>query len=144
MSKIKDLWIDGYLNPEYINPNYRGLVGWPCQDHSVYDANKSEWSDNYLLGISGNDFFLLDHRNKNNLIAVRIKAFTPEHIPEDELSWCKFITKNDADTGWILISKKEFDSMLLYWGDRIKEPWFVPYLIASTPEEAERRKKWNL
>jgi len=80
---------DGYLQEEFTNPNYRGLVGWDCE--LVY---VNTWTEEQIVLGSG---VLISKYNKSANIAgdivgreiksFKIKQFTASDITVGELCW---------------------------------------------------------
>ncbi|MCP4339653.1 MAG: hypothetical protein GY799_12365 [Desulfobulbaceae bacterium] len=135
MSKI-DIFEDGYLKSEFLNPNYKSFVGWSVT--TISD------------GIVGKLFSLLDGEaqcsNYNtDQDQVVVKHFSPQDIPEGELCWF-----SNGD-GWHLFRFLEYDNSrnavgLYFPMDEVNGgawAWCVPFLIAGTPEEAEILKDWD-
>ena len=126
---------DGYLLPEFINPNYRGLVGWQCE--VVVKDGVKKGSNFKVLGIrAGSDFFtnMFEESLVHN---IKITAFTPADIPIGELCWCW------DDVGLLRVIFEEPLLRVFEIEDLEDFKYVVPYLIASTPEEAKERKHWH-
>jgi hypothetical protein len=123
---------DGMLNPEYINPNYRG--NWPmsvpgfCELLIVKDDVFYYWSD-----------------ERQDVLSTRCKdviyKFTPEDIQEGELCWMWYL-----DTDWVL---RVFDNVKIGVDNKYRDSegnrfkYCVPFLIAETAEKAEELKHWS-
>jgi hypothetical protein len=139
---------DGYLLPEFINPNYRGLVGWPCISNDGCDSN--ECYDTTIICTLDNTTAITC---EGELDEFFIKQFTPEEIPVGELVWM----------GYEDVKNKYDDEIIIHWylarfvcikpAPITGEPqiitehgcgeYCVPYLIAETAEDAERLKNWS-
>lgn len=127
---------NGYLKREHVNPNYRGLVGWPT---------KFVWTDGgasfgKLLAVQGSYIFNTEYIEEQD-IKFFIKQFTPEEIPVGELCWvgycCDDISSEDDSIQWTITvydPEEWFCSLANY---------IVPYLIAGTAERAEELKDWH-
>ena len=120
---------DGYLLPEYINPNYRGLVGFSVEGKNWKIARLGMvHGDRCLITLGGS----LIERWKRE---IKIHAFTPADIPEGELCWVKEYYREMGATQtcnykWVLKPKAD------------GRYFCVPYLIAENEEQAEERKGW--
>ena len=134
-----NIFKDGYLKPEFINPEYRSLVGWECE--IIHDENN-------LITI----YTIMNQTVHSwgctwNILELNIPEFTPKDIPIGELCW--FTNK----CTWVLSTfsrmltqgsySKKFlaDSTVCGLGHDFK--YCVPYLIAKTKEDAERLKNWS-
>ncbi len=133
---------NGYLLPEFINPNYRGLVGWPIK--RTYEGSGSTF-DNLLIAINN-----VDELTDDGFIEAGdkylIPQFTPKDIPVGELVWVGRIQMK------IDLTKGDYiDRSHIKWSLEVHNPisnvtnkdYIVPYLIAETAEDAERLKNWS-
>lgn len=122
---------DGFLLNEFMNVNYRGLVGWPCQSKKPSVYARRFLDDTLFAVVEG---FKIT-RNWKNSLCMRIPQFTPEDIPEGELVWYRL----DDDEDWWLrpVTKADIGSIKSYYPAGV-----VPYLIAETAERAEELKDW--
>ncbi len=130
---------NGYLKSEFINPNYRGLVGW-------------SWDDGVILSIDKNNVMFRDKLYNDSRVyfrpldIVKIPQFTPKDIPVGELCWVGMHYTGEQ-TYWYLRPFCEYWSMQgssFVDSDRNQWDLCVPYLIAETEEDAERLKEWNI
>lgn len=115
---MKSIFKDGYLKSEFINPNYRGLVGWPCQDGDLIKG-----IDDGFAWFGGSNFYTTEPMEN-----VAIPQFTKFDIPVGELCWFK------VHSQWTL----------LRYGNSIitMSTHYVPYIIAETTERLEELKDW--
>ena len=133
-SMKENVFENGYLKSEFINPNYRGLVGWPCERKEfTYKSNDYDYVDDLLMCLDvraamTNDEYCADFEE------IKIPQFTPKDIPVGELCWMLF------DDKWYL--KVYNDSNLKRSENTFRFPC-VPYLIAETAEKAEKLKDWD-
>lgn len=141
-----NIFKDGYLKPEYINPNYRGLVGWPCEECSVgAENNRRYWNKVKLISASRGKKCDTYTRLDSKYGAVdlflgeeffRIPQFTPRDIPLGELCWVASKEGFDAASDFELLPSTRY-------AISNNNTYCVPYLIAATAEEAEERKDWD-
>lgn len=149
---------NGYLKSEYINPNYRGLVGWPCEKHIGCNDLWYSNQDTVLVHVDcGYGAYY-----KNNIYPTlfscysetwRIPQFTPEQIPEGELCWMKASAGDiPFESDWKLVVFQGLKNVCadngeysrsLAMNDGCGYDVFVPYLIALTAERAEELKDWH-
>lgn len=121
---------NGYLKPEYLNPQYRGLVGWPFMTWDMVNEKLNISSDNMvcitdtMVVTQGDDLY--------RRCDLRIEKFGPKDIPVGELVLIKYF----RTAVWRL---EKFAGITNY----NPHDYIVPYLIAATPEEAEERKGWH-
>lgn len=91
MSKV-EIFENGYLKSEFINPNYRGLVGWP----SEYDDGDASGGAK-IIAVCGGDV-MNDSVYEMPLCNFKIPQFTPKDIPVGELCWVEQFTTDY--NGW--------------------------------------------
>ncbi len=115
---------NGLLVNRFLNPNYRGLVGWEVQE--LLSVRK-------LIAIkNGGDTFVFENGYNNSTSCVhKIRKFTLEEIPVGELVWVQ-------DTEHDEIELKPFEVFMPSNCSII-----VPYLIADTEEKAVELRDWN-
>jgi len=126
---------DGYLLPGYINPNYRGLVGWKCEDiHGNQRDLIVSITKGVVQGVRG---------ATSSIDFYKIPQFTPDDIPDGEWCWFCDYHKHTWSLGVIHLGGKIEGYDLLrkeesrrHYGD------VVPYFIAETAERAEELKGW--
>jgi len=128
---------EGYLKKEFINPNYRGLVGWPldvtghCDLLMVKKSVLYYWCDD-------------QQRTKETMVKRIVREFKPEDIPVGELCW--FSCGNGV---WQLHKLRKVVDVTTMHYDKFfpsgggSHSHCVPYLIAETTEDAERLKDWD-
>ena len=75
---MEAIFENGYLKPEFINPNYRGLVGWK----SVGNSNIISVTNGVVVANSKSGGF-----GHTLLKRIKIPQFTPADIP-GTFSWC--------------------------------------------------------
>jgi hypothetical protein len=137
---------NGYLNPKFINPNYKGLVGWSCRYYRIPNTFDIETVISFdgIFGSEPNTQL----KGKTSLCRdqdVKIKKFTVEDIPVGELCWM-----GDGSGEWVLCpfggvkkrwlnGKKEINRFIASDGS-YEGIVSVPYLIAETKEDAEKLK----
>ena len=133
---MSSIFEDGYLKPEFINANYRGLVGWDCR---IRIGMCHHHSNDKVVALTDSKAItaLDDVYDKDTLM---ISQFTPADIPVGELCW---FWKNHCNK--VL---EVFDGVRICRDNVINtsksSEWYcVPYLIAETEEEAERLKNWS-
>lgn len=152
-----EIFQDGYLKSEYINNNYRGLVGWDCYEYSKYGYCKGGEYKGKILSTNGNELLFqyadesASNKPFNNRYADhKIKKFTPDDIPKGELCWFKRFGHWHLEVfhsvDLIHYDKPRYFSfgdkgLQLQFLDNITE--CVPYLIAETSEDAEKLKNWK-
>jgi hypothetical protein len=126
----------GHLKSEFINPNYRGLVGWPCKF-----SNQISESTLDMINSQG-DALIEGHNRISNIRDVHIEKFTPDKIPEGELCWFEV---GKGCNSWRLDAFVSCDEYGIYYSATNTESQMgcVPYLIAETAEDAERLKDWS-
>lgn len=120
-------FINGYLNPELINPNYRG--NWKDEDGDI------------LIAVScGKVCVILDQWESYPFVSeipytIRIPQFKPSEILVGE--YCYF----SSGSNWL---KREFKTKISFhfkynYLDSEDNTWIycVPRLIAETPERAQ-------
>jgi len=145
-----EIFENGYLKPEFINPNYRGITGFDCaDDYEPWDgegdyfrekliattshsggsiAKPKSWIFCYLRDDDSNrDGYVIELEN------LRVKEFTVEDIPEDEFVW---VLDNICKV-WYLIQKKL--TKTVFKDSRL----IVPHLIAETEADAIRLAEWE-
>ena len=144
MSKI---FAGGYLLTKFINPNYRGLVGW--------DLSGEEQGD-VLVGIANNTVLFKSGCHQQMMSRdfdikddLTIKQFTPSDIPVGELCWV-----SNGEDNWELRANSDGESALInykiegvlksYGTNSKSYKYIVPYLIAETAEDAEIFKDWAI
>ncbi len=145
---------DGYLKSEFVNLNYRGLVGWECHRKDAYTmaliGEKGEWITDtkltsvdgdqcYLGGVASGFFFPMAFNN-----SLRILQFTPQDIPKGELVWVfdlEYPSEPKLRTfgGY---TENELHCFHTSEDDTVGYLYCVPYLIAETAEKAEELKDW--
>lgn len=127
---MESIFKDGYLKPEFINPNYRGLVGWPCERQSSFGCGWKIAAIIYNLAI---------FNNGKGDVNFKISQFTPKDIPVGELCWFGF--EHPVNNGQMIWNLWKIDKAT---HETIKRDYtnVVPYLIAETPEKAEELKDW--
>lgn len=141
---MESIFEDGYLKPEFINPNYRGLAGWPCV---VY----GEIVDNLLLSNSSacrKTCLYLEFHLQMGIEEIKIPQFTPEDIPDGELCWYKVVVLNKyggrfyewIQAPYYKICDETLGARMAYRIDT--SDYCVPKLIAERAEDAERLKDW--
>ena len=128
-----NIFKDGYLRSEFINPNYRGLVGWPCDYGNLIGTCK----DGGIIVNSMDEIVkaVIDTED------LTIPQFTAKDIPVGE--WCWFGSQYPNSIMWALIPNNK-----LLISDVIKNEgknfyYCVPYLIAETEQDAEKLKDWS-
>ena len=135
---MEAIFENGFLKPEFINPNYRGLVGWSCTFPSMFDYDTEDYQVMFtLISLNGNNKQLKEDYDCTGEDVV-IPQFTPVDIPVGELVWIKLggakpTKKSKASDYWVL---RQCD-------DLIRNGGVVPYLIAETAERAEELKDWS-
>ena len=131
-----EIFENGLLKNEFINRNYRGLVGWKID----YEYNLVAVRNRRAMSINAND-------DLHNTVTetVNIKQFTVEEIPVGELCWM-----GDGSGEWVLCpfggvkkrwlnGKKEINRFIA--SDESYEGIIaVPYIVAETKEDAEKLK----
>lgn len=139
---------NGFLKPNVFNPNYRGIIGWPCEVFKS-GAGGSFWSgSNTIISIDSMDNMYdkeecVQLKRITKLVRsqdVRVKEFTPADIPVGELCWVKFYPESQ----WLARTKAEFDEVCNngYAQVKIDETYCVPFILAETAEDAELMKDW--
>ncbi len=138
---------NGYLLPEFINPNYRGnwsgvklshLIKTYCKKELVFEDRALTLiavSNGFLVGSECCHIGTVDGLNKN----IYIPKFTPKDIPVGELCWVKINGK------WMLVVMQKKCSEYGFYCNNNCYIMIdcVPYLIAETAEDAERLKNWS-
>ena len=128
-----EIFENGLLKNEFINRNYRGLVGWKID----YEYDLVAVRNRRAMYVNEND-------DLHNTVTdtVNIKQFYPEKIPHGELCWFG----NDSGD-WIFAKLRRVDCERgKYVSDMgLGQNWehCVPYLIAETKERAELLKYWH-
>lgn len=146
---------DGYLVNDFLNKDYRSLVGWKC----AWWANRSivnpKWEFLYtdnLMSISKNSgcCFGTDFVEPFELQKIRIDEFTIHDIPQGELCWF-----SDNGKTWYLSQfdriYKESKNVNQFGASTTRAgkcgydfKFCVPFLIAETEVEATQLKDWYL
>ena len=136
-NQTESIFEDGYLKTEFINNEYRGLVGWPCKTNAI-DGLRYE---DKLYGMNGRELYFLDVVYSDEVEHIKIKEFSAEDIPEGELVWVYLPIE---PCSWELaVLTKDLRCMTVQCKTYSKyRP--VPYLIAKTAEDAERLKNWDV
>ncbi len=157
---------NGYLKSEFINPNYRGLVGWRAKRLTENAGMINE----FIIAVEGDFVHVIDRNTGFWLKELKIPQFTPKDIPVGELCWFGTVKAFDIKH-WTLgvYNGCEFDDGMFFFSknqdvrlhdnisrvkkgssvwvekyqDTIDYDLCVPYLIAETAEDAERLKEWN-
>lgn len=138
-----EIFGNGLLKNEFINHNYRGLVGWKID----YEYDLIAVRNRRAMYVNAND-------DLHNTVTdtVNIKQFSLKDIPMGELCWFKE-TGEHASGDWALMTREqalvlEYDEYQTCkgWNREAysESKYCVPYLIADTPERAEELKDWNL
>lgn len=132
MSKI-EIFEGEYLKAEYLNPQYRGLVGWPCEIvtgvYGYISGNLISCREHYFFVEDCDNCVTIENNFSNE--PIRIEQFEPKDIPVGELVLIKYF----RTAVWRL---EKFAGITNY----NPHDYIVPYLIAATPEQAEERKDW--
>ena len=119
----------GILKFAHLNPNYRGLKGWPC---------KIGGKDEELIAVF-NGVYQTKTRHSN--IMPEISWFTNLQIPEGELVWMQ-----DIFWGWHLLPFGGVStSDTSYMSSNCDGKYYtrmVPYLIAETAADAQELVDW--
>jgi len=151
---------DGYLDPKYLNPNYRGLVGWNIEvgeGSDLFEGSVVYFSSDILICVTDEEVVTRDNlldtdnafKEKGGYDAkARIPKFTPKDIPKGELCWLK----NGSSNYWVLEVLRGYstpDNCYPYCTSgmgtgNIFWEYCVPYLIAETAEQAELLKDWAI
>ena len=140
-----NIFKDGYLDIQYLNPNYRGMVGFPADWWIALHMEDEHWEDSRILttynkSYVSNGYETINYWGYDKFCKLRIPQFSIDDIPLEEYCWvnyggeCKketyleFVTTYDE-----IVFKNEIDESL----------YCVPTLIAETKEDAEKLKDWN-
>jgi len=136
----EEIFENGFLSDEFINPNYRGLSdsgGWPCSV-KVLDGRL----ENHLVAVHAGVFITT---TRSEGWPPRISHFTPKDIPVGELCW---FARGDGEWDLMPFGKvvgKESWIMVFFYPVNYSAMSFrhcVPFLIAETAEKAEELKGW--
>ncbi len=130
-----NIFKDDYLLTKFINPNYRGIIGWSCSYYVDYPPiGVDSFSDRLLICVDS-DYATFKTMEDCNLGDVEIKQFTINDIPDGEIVWMRHF--DGGPNNWIRgFWEKDMDKKFNHY-------IFVPYLIAETAEKAEELRDWN-
>ncbi len=135
-----NIFKDGYLKKKYLNPEYRGLVGWLCKE-------EGEWDNGKLVAVAQNRVFVKQPNGPfpycDFLETIQIPEFTPQQIPAGEFCWVKYFIDGVRDLWRLKVSEGITPGGCLNTADDGMFICFVPFLIAKTEEDAERLKNWH-
>jgi len=140
-----NIFNDGYLNIQYLNPNYRGIVGFPADWHIALHMENEHWEDARILTTHmgeyvSNGFETIKYWGHDNFCRLRIPQFAIDDIPLDEYCWVNYGGEWKKETYLEFITA--YDEIV--FKHEIDKPLYcVPTLIAETKEDAENLKDWN-
>lgn len=130
--QMKSLFENGYLKSSFINPNYRGLVGWPCEvENTSNDIYMKKTKRKVSLLLTEKEAFYIKGAHYAGENQLFIPKFTPKDIPVGEIV---FENLKGSDL-WI----KAFmtDNKIQNLKKSYTEITYIPYLIAETAERAQ-------
>ena len=139
---ILKIFKDGYLDVKYLNPNYRGIVGFPADWWMGLYVEPDHWIDTSILTTKNGTHVSNGYHTismwYDDFCRVRIPQFHIDDIPIGELVW--------IERPHFAQSKRSLTSFYLeVLGEYINPKYrIVPYLIAGTEEDAEKLKDWNI
>jgi len=140
-----NIFKDGYLDLRFLNPEYRGISGFPAEWFIGIHVEPSDWHNSSVLTIRdgkyvSNGYDTIKFHNDDDMELLRIPKFASNDIPLDEYCWVNYGGE------WKLETRLEFVTTYdeIVHKHEIDEPLYcVPTLIAETRFEAEKLKEWD-
>ena len=140
-----NIFNDGYLDIQYLNPNYRGIVGFPADWWIALHMEDEHWEEARILTTHlgkyvSNGFATINYWN-DDFCRLRVEQFAMDDIPLEEYCWSKL-----GGGEWKKETRLEFITAYdeIVFKNEIDEPLYcVPTLIAETKEDAEKLKDWD-